>query len=547
MSDSLTIKLNLTTLGLGSETAVFNYTERSMLFNIKLIISFTLGVLFTYSIIWVILKLPVLYLFTDRPGPRRVNQRQIPRIGGIAILLGFQILIYTWHLFIPSLSHLPSDLLSALTFAALAIMLVGLADDMVVFHIHNKAKFLLEVLIAVEIVFINGIQLKEVHLLGWDWELGYLSIPITVLWIVGVTNAINIIDGIDGLAGSVTAVIFATLAVFTGFSLNNSILFLCVIMAGLIFGFLLHNKSPARVFLGDTGSLLLGIFIGVISIYLVSNSSGTYPILIAPLLVGLPLLDVFAAMFRRFMKKILAGTNVIKALGAMSVADNEHMHHRLLYKGLTHTETVIILVLFHSIICMAAIMVKFTSKEQCILMLIYILGLGVWFLYKLQFLERFEKLFKKVQVVQNVKRFNIAVVNSSAVLAYSLQKYQQDFFAFTFLTEDEIVRNERSFSAIILEQQQNERVDKVISLASSIFSQYSCPIIVVSELGQIPLSFQFNDAEQSTFLMVKKPIYIPVLLREMLRLIRLSRSWSMERVTEDTRQFLMQAVINEDV
>ncbi len=518
-----------------------------MTFNLKLIISFVLGVLFSYGIIWVILKTSIVYLFADKPGPRRINQRQIPRVGGIAILLGFQVLIYAWHLFIPSVSHLPSDLLSALTFAALAIMLVGLADDMVVFHIHNKAKFLLEVLIAVEIVFINGIQLREIHLLGWDWELGYLSIPVTVLWIVGVTNAINIIDGVDGLAGSVTAVIFTTLAVFTGFSSNNAVLFLCIIMAGLVVGFLMHNKTPARVFLGDTGSLFLGIIIGVLSIYLVSNSSESYPILIAPLLVGLPLLDVFTAMFRRFMKKILAGTNFMKALGAMSVADNEHMHHRLIYRGLTHTETVIILVLFHSVICMAAIMVKFTSKEQCILMLVYIAALGAWFLYKLQFFERFEKLFRKVQVVQNIKRFDVAVVDSSDVLAYSLQKYQQEFFAFTFLKEDEIVHNERSFSAIILEQQQDVRVDKVISLASSLFSQYSCPIIVVSELGQIPPSFQFQDAEQSTFMMLKKPIYIPMLLRELLRLIRLSRSWSMERVTEDTRQFLMQAVINEDV
>jgi len=223
------------------------------------------------------------------------------------------------------------------------------------------------------------------------------------------------------------------------------------------------------------------------------------------------------------------------------------MHHRLVYRGLTHTETVIILVLFHSVICMAAIMVKFTSKEQCILMLIYISALGAWFLYKLHFFERFGKLFKKAQIVQNVKRFDIAVVNSSAVLAYSLTKYEQNLFAFTFLKEDEIVQNERSVSAIILEQQQDVRVDKVISLASSLFSQYSCPIIVVSELGQIPPSFKFHDAEQSTFMMLKKPTYIPMLLRELLRLIRLSRSWSMERVTEDTRQFLIQAVVNEDV
>lgn len=520
---------------------------RSYVTNIQLIIALVAGAAFTYCAIWAILKTPIVYLFTDKPGLRKVHQRQIPRVGGIAILLGFQIIVYLWHLFIPSIRPLPSDLLSALTFAALAIMLVGLADDMVVFHIHNKAKFLLEILIAVEIALINGIQLNEIHLLGWDWKLGILSVPVTVLWIVGVTNAINIIDGVDGLAGSIVGIIFITLAIFTGISLDSPIQLLCIIMIGLIVGFLMHNRSPARVFLGDTGSLFLGIFIGVLSIYLISGKRGTYPFLLVPLLVGLPMLDVAAAMVRRFLKTFMAGTNVLSALGSMSVADNEHFHHRLLYRGLTHSETVIILSLFHIVICMSAVMVKYTSTSQGVLLLVYITFLGSWFLYKLHFFDRFKNVFKKKVISRDTKRFDVAVVDSSAVLSYSLNKYKQGLFEFTFLNQRDILNNERSFSAIILEQQSNVRVDQILSLASSLFSQYSSPIIVISELGQIPPSFQFHDAEQSTFLMLKKPIYIPMIMRELLRLIRLSRSWSIDKVTEDTRQFLIQAVVNEDV
>ena len=515
--------------------------------NLIILITFFAALIFVYLLIWLVLKTPLINFFRDKPGIRKVHQRVIPRVGGIAILLGFQVFIIIWHFFIPSLHPLPPVLLSALTFAAFSIMFVGLVDDMVVFHIHNKAKFILEVLIAVEIVFLNGIRLDEVHLLGWDFSLGWMGIPITVLWIVGVTNAINIIDGVDGLAGSIVAVIFTTIAISTGFSGDGSVFLLCIIMAGFLSGFLLHNFSPARVFLGDTGSLFLGVIIGVLSIYLISNEKGSYPILIAPLIVGLPLLDVFVAMSRRFIKKVIEGTPWMKAFGAMSIADNEHMHHRLIYRGLSHTETVTILVIFHAIICMSAIMVKFTSTTQNVIMLLYVLVLSVWFLYKLHFFERFQFLFIKNPIGSDIKKIAVAVINCGDVLKYSLQKYKQEAFNFTFLSTDDILADPRNYAAVIIEQEPDTKLEKTVALASAIFMQNACPVVVISDHEQLPVNLQFPEAEQGTYLLMKKPIYIPVLLRELVRIFRLSRSWSMEKVTEDTRQFFLQAVINEDI
>jgi UDP-GlcNAc:undecaprenyl-phosphate GlcNAc-1-phosphate transferase len=503
----------------------------------------------TYSFIWLILKTPAIHLFCDKPGVRRLHQRVIPRIGGVAILCGFILLLHIWNYLIPFLPKLPSDLLSSLTFASVAILLVGLADDMVVVEIQNKAKFILELVIATEIVVLNGIQLNEIHFLGWDFSLGWYAIPVTVIWIVGVTNAINIIDGVDGLAGSIVFVSFATIAILTGFSGDVSIFILSVVLAGLVAGFLMHNISPARVFLGDTGSLFLGIIIGVLSIYLVSKpSSRYYPLPILFLLVGLPLLDVFGAMTRRFMKKIFAGAHWFKALGAMSVADNEHMHHRLIYQGLTHTETVTVLVLFHAVICMSAIMVSFTSNIDNLVMFVYIGFVASWFLYKLHFFDRFTTFFRNRKQVTVVKRLSVVVVNAGDVLKYSLEKYDQRLFSFVFQTKEEFLIDLVKCCAVIIEQSEDESIEEGLALAGSIFMQNTCPVLLVSSTDeQLTESFSNLDGGSGAFLLIKRPIYIPVLLRETSRLIKQSRGWLNEKVTTDTRQFFLQAATHEEI
>lgn len=516
-------------------------------YNVQTAIFFVAAVTTVYALVWVILKTPLVALFTDKPGLRKVHQRVIPRVGGIAILIGFISFLQIWHFFLPSLPQLPHNLYCALTFAAVAIMVVGLVDDMVVFEIHNRAKFILEVIIAAEVVFLNDIRLDQIHLLNWDFSLGWMGIPITIIWIVGVTNAINIIDGVDGLAGSVMAVIFATIAILTGFSGDTALLLLSIILVGLVCGFLMHNVSPARVFLGDTGSLFLGITTGTLSIYLISHGSTSYPLLIAPLVVGLPVLDVFVAMGRRFLKKVFAGVPWLHALGAMSVADNEHMHHRLIFRGLTHTETVTILVLFHAVICMSAIMITFTTNSQNVVMLLYIAVLGSWFLYKLHFFDRLTKFIREHKEKSQSRLLPIAVIGCGGVLRCSLSKYNQKVFSFIFRSRDEIIEEPGRCSAAILEQN-GQTIESVMKLASSIFTQNSCPVIVIALQDEtLPDSLLDSALEQGLFLFLKKPVYIPILMKALDRLIQQSKGWAGERVTEDTRQFYLQAVLHEEI
>jgi len=515
--------------------------------NLQTMIFFGIAAVGVYLLIWLILKTPLIDLFRDRPGLRKVHQRVIPRVGGIAILAGFILLLQVWHFLLPSLPQLPPELYSSLSFIAVAILCVGLVDDMVIFEIHNRAKFILEVIIAAEVVCLNNICLDQIHFLNWDFYLGWTGIPITILWIVGVTNAINIIDGVDGLAGLIMAVTFSTIAILTGLSGDIALFLLSITLVGLLVGFLLHNISPARVFLGDTGSLFLGMSIGIISIYLVSRDNAEYPILIAPLVVGLPVLDVFVAMFRRFMKKVFSGVSWLRALSAMTVADNEHMHHRLIFRGLTHTETVCILVLFHAVICMSAIMVKFTSNTQSVIMLLYIAVLGVWFLYKLHFFDRITKFIRQHRHRITSRPQSVVVVNAGDVLRVSLSKCKQDVFLFSFASREDVFALSGKCAAVIIEQNA-EQIEEIMVIASSIFTQFTCPVIVIApQDGDVSEALLDSALEQGLFLFLRKPIYIPILMKALSRMIQQSKGWSMDRVTEDTRQFYLQAVLHEEV
>jgi UDP-GlcNAc:undecaprenyl-phosphate GlcNAc-1-phosphate transferase len=511
-------------------------------------IVFCFAACFSYFLIWIIFKSPLIIFFKDNPGVRKVHQRTIPRIGGLAITTGFLLTIFFWEKFPLSLPDLPPLLKTCLTFATLAIIPVGLADDLIVIGIKNRTKLILEILIAAIIISFFGIRLEQVHFLGWDFSLGWLSIPISILWVVGVTNAINIIDGLDGLAGSVMVVIFATIAVLTGFSDDQAVLFLCVILAGLLSGFLFHNVSPARVFMGDTGSLFLGLIAGLLSLYLISEKQKSYPVVIAPLMLGLPVLDIAVAMWRRFFHKIFLGESFIAALKAVTIADNEHTHHRLIHRGLTHTETVIIMVIFHLSICMSAVLVCFTLKTESVLLLCYILFLITWFLYKLNYFSRILSFLKRMNLLVGLKKETVAVICCDEVLQYSLKKYRQNKFLFSFKTMEEVLFSMKKYCLVIIEQPSADSLDNLISLAGTIFMQSACPVIAIcSDSESVPDFLEEKKSRQKSFVLIRKPVYIPALLKEIISLVNQSRGWAMERLAIDTRKFFLQAEMHEKI
>jgi UDP-GlcNAc:undecaprenyl-phosphate/decaprenyl-phosphate GlcNAc-1-phosphate transferase len=498
---------------------------------------FLVALLFTHFSIVIILKSPLLKFFIDKPGARHVHQRITPRVGGLAILVSFVLLLCSWRFLLPFLPQLPSNLFSALIFICASIFLIGLADDLVSFEISNKAKFIGEIIIAVEIVVLLGIHLDYIHLLGFDISIGWLGIPISIFWLVGVANAVNIIDGLDGLAGSVLMGAFGTISLLAFLDHNYPIVVLAVILGGLLAGFLLNNISPARVFLGDTGSLLIGMICAVLSISLVSIEDHKIPVLLIPLIVGYPIIDLSAAMIRRFIKTFLNSRSIPSALKAMTVADSEHIHHRLMYRGLSHTETVVILFLFQGAICMCAVVGYLEGRYVGIFSIAILLMLTYWLLHKLDFFERVSNILLRDKTEPPGNRDVIGVLAAGKVLPFALNAYEQDIYLFEPVAEKEIIAASVNFSVVIIEKKPEATIESTVKLASVIFNNSGCPAVVIVDSGcRIPEHIA-NQSSETSFLLFRDPIYVPVLLLELKRLIKKRSSRQTERIMNETRSF----------
>jgi len=211
-----------------------------------------------------------------------------------------------------------------------ATVLLGLADDLR--NLSAKFKFAAQAIIAVSVYFM-GYQIGDVSL-PFDVviSLGWLSLPVTVLWIVGVMNAINLIDGLDGLASGVSLFAVTTLFVLSLLSGNVVVGLTAASLGGALLGFLRYNFNPASIFMGDSGSLFLGFVLAVTAISGSAKSSTLVALMIPVLALGLPLFDTSLAIVRRF----IGGRPLFGA-------DRGHIHHRLLDLGLTHRQVVLAL------------------------------------------------------------------------------------------------------------------------------------------------------------------------------------------------------------
>jgi UDP-GlcNAc:undecaprenyl-phosphate/decaprenyl-phosphate GlcNAc-1-phosphate transferase len=398
-----------------------------------------LSIVFVYVSILILLQTPLVYFFKDRPGIRKIHQRAIPRAGGICITLCFFILLVVWnYLLPPAFPHLSVRFSVACIFITFCILGIGFFDDAVSFVIKNRAKFFLEVLIALEIIYFFGIQFTEIRLANLVITNKLVLVGLSVLWMVGLSNAINIIDGIDGLAGTIALISFGTLAALFWHIQAIPMVILCIILMGAIGGFLFHNVSPAKIFLGDTGSLFFGMMLSMLLMYLVSLQEAGFSILTVFLVAGFPILDVSIAMGRRFIKALFSGQGVYRSLRSMTVADSEHSHHRLVYFGLNHTQATLVLSIFSATLCIAAILIHFFSGFKFVV-LAYIGVIIVWFLYWLSFLDRFV-LFVRDRI--NRKNpdlmYRIGIIDADSILHHALISYPQQEFIFEFVSSKEI-------------------------------------------------------------------------------------------------------------
>ena len=258
---------------------------------------------------------------------RHVHTRPIPRIGGVAIFLTLWCMVLLAH-WVPG--HFSPHLTLKILGPATIIFALGLVDDFV--GLNAYWKFSVQA-IAAGLLFANGLGISRLSVLAHHPELSWMvGLPLTILWVLWITNAFNLIDGLDGLAAG--SALFSTLVIAVTAVLFHSdgILFLTLVLSGAIAGFLRYNFNPASIFLGDCGSLLIGFLLSALALAGSQKAPTVVAVAIPIVSLGLPILDVSVSVLRRFL-----------SCKRLFDADREHIHHKLLGRGISHRHTVLVL------------------------------------------------------------------------------------------------------------------------------------------------------------------------------------------------------------
>ncbi|MBK8191159.1 MAG: undecaprenyl/decaprenyl-phosphate alpha-N-acetylglucosaminyl 1-phosphate transferase [Vampirovibrionales bacterium] len=274
----------------------------------------------------------------DQPGERKIHQTPVPRFGGVAIWMAYMIAILILMLLSGGYPH-GASMFGILTGATL-MFCVGVLDDR--FNLSPYVKFAGQIAAACA-AFYLGVQIQTIDLPGNVVLLLHaFSLPVTVLWLVGIANAMNFIDGVDGLAGGVATISAVTMAVAAGFTHQPIAAVMAALLAGATLGFLVYNFFPARIFMGDSGSLFCGFVLASIAVTGVMKTPVV--VVVAPVaILAVPILDVAYSTLRRVFK----GRNPF-------IADAGHIHHKLLDAGLTQVRIVGLLYAVCAVTGMAA-------------------------------------------------------------------------------------------------------------------------------------------------------------------------------------------------
>lgn len=313
------------------------------------IITAIISVIATPLVIKLAIKLNAIDIPND---PRRIHNKPTPLMGGVAIYIAFVIGV------VLNISNFSIQDLGLLI-GATVIVIGGIIDD--IKELRPKYKLLFQIVAAV-ILIVFGLKITLVtnplNSGGSFLNLGLLGIPLTIIWVIGITNAFNLIDGVDGLAAGVGFISSVTLFIVSIINGRIDAAFLTAILSGAIIGFLPYNFNPASIFMGDTGSQLLGFLLAAISIDGAIKSATALVIAVPLLALGLPIYDTLFAMIRRKVngKPIMQG-------------DKGHLHHRLLGLGLTQRQVVLIMYLISAILGgIAIIAMQISSKKAYFLL-----------------------------------------------------------------------------------------------------------------------------------------------------------------------------------
>lgn len=319
------------------------------------ILAFVIALIVAYFLTPQIISLAVKTGAMDAPDERKVHTAPIPRLGGIAIYAAFMIAVF----FTVDMTNEMIGLLLGGT----VIVLVGILDDLK--NLPAKVKLFGQIIAAAVLVSFD-VRIDFISDPFGDMiYLEYLAIPVTLFWIVGLTNTVNLIDGLDGLAAGVSTIASITILLV---ALQQNVILIAVLtaaLAGSSLGFLQYNFNPARIFMGDTGSMFLGYMLAGLSVIGAVKSAATIALIVPIFALGLPILDTTFAIVRRYM----GGKPIFKP-------DRGHLHHRLLDLGFTQKQAVLLMYVISGVLGLSAIALTEVSSGIA-LAIIFVVMLAV--------------------------------------------------------------------------------------------------------------------------------------------------------------------------
>lgn len=287
------------------------------------IIAFSIGLIACYLLTPTVKKLALRLGAIDNPDNRKVHKLPVPRMGGLAIYVGFLIAVLC--------SVTVSKEILGLLLGGTFIVLLGILDD--IYQLPARVKLVGQIFAALILVLFD-IRIDWLTFPGSEsyFYMENLAIPATIFWVVSMTNALNLIDGLDGLAAGVAFIASLTVGVVAIQSGSYVVAILTLALAGSTLAFIRYNFNPATIFMGDTGSMFLGYMLAAVSVLGVVKSATAVALLVPAIALGLPIIDTFLAIVRRYSN----GKPIFKP-------DKGHLHHRLLAAGLSQKQTVLLM------------------------------------------------------------------------------------------------------------------------------------------------------------------------------------------------------------
>ena len=338
-------------------------------------------------------RVAIYFNAVDVPNSRKVHSYPRPRCGGMAMAIATFVSVLIWL-------HADRQVLCILAASGLLVFF-GFVDD--VKNMSYRGKFAVQVICALIVTLFGGVKIKTLGMLMPNDMLlpAWIAIPLTVLFILGITNAINLADGLDGLAGGIALLSFVCMGYLAFQSKNTWVLILSAAMIGAIFGFLRFNTYPATLFMGDAGSQFIG-FMGAISAISITQNHCAFSPMLPLLIFGLPIIDTLSVMYER----ISTGRSPFSA-------DMNHMHHKIIRLGLYHTEAVFILYMLQTVFILSAFFFRYYTDGFIILFFLLFAALVV---FAFAMAEKKGWQFKRYNLIDKVIKGRLRVLREKKIL-----------------------------------------------------------------------------------------------------------------------------------